>query len=827
MSDRPAWLTLAAEAVPLRDLVAHHLAFGVRESLETVHKSLTQQQHEYAAILDGQRVVGLCSRTHVGDRLGLRYGFALFSQAPIAEFLLEKFLVVRETQPMRTVLQAALLRAGEEFDKDVVLVGEDDTYLGMIPVQTLVRVQSQIVTDQLAKLQEQGESLRQSNLELQQNMTQLRDTQVGLQHSNRQLEESGRRFRALVENMHDLVWEIDEYGRYSYVSARSQHLLGYAPQELIGRSLFEIIRPDEVERVRTLFVDQPIAGMSFNAFECIFLHRDGRQLTVESSGEPIRNRAGHFGGYRGVARDVTERKRAAEAHQLLATAVEQSAEAIVVTDIRGAIQYVNPAFEEITGYLRSEVLGQNSRLLKSGRHDAEFYRQMWGVLTAGQVWSGHLINRKKDGTIYEEETTISPVRNAAGKVINYVAVKHDITHEATLEAQLRQSQKMEAIGRLAGGVAHDFNNRLTVITGYCALISQRAAADSGLRHYVEEVQQAAERSAGLTRQLLAFSRRQVLQPRVLNLNEVLHGMEGMLGRLIGEDIELVTDFAANLPSVKADAGQIEQVIMNLAVNARDAMPTGGQLVLSTAMVLQATDSFLLAEKTATAAAYCVVGVRDSGVGMTDQVKAHLFEPFFTTKGPGKGTGLGLATSYGIINQSHGHIRVASNPGKGTTFWIYLPAVAELSVNPGRESTAELPGGGSGTVLVVEDEPSLRELAEVVLTDGGFHVLTASNGAEGLQIVQAARTTVELVITDVIMPQMGGREMVEKIRRTNPDLKVMYISGYSYDTFDRSGEIDASIRFLEKPFTPKQLLSKVHEAFAIRSPAADQAATPIR
>ncbi len=381
---------------------------------------------------------------------------------------------------------------------------------------------------------------------------------------------------------------------------------------------------------------------------------------------------------------------------------------------------------------------------------------------------------------------------------------------ALVEEQLRQVQKMEAVGRLAGGVAHDFNNILTVITGYCDMLLRRTDSSDPLHKNVDEISKAASRASALTRQLLAFSRKQVLQPKVLELNGVVVGMQKMLCRLIGEDVELRTSFMEGLGSVKADPGQVEQVIMNLAVNARDAMPQGGVLTIETAnVVLTAAD--LADKRDIEPGNFVMLSVSDTGVGMTDAVKAHLFEPFFTTKGPGKGTGLGLATCYGIIRQSGGHINVSSEPDRGTTFRIYLPRVDESLVT--EQSVTEEPELPNGTevLLMVEDEAAVRELSALVLRECGYEVLEAGNGQEGLQVASAHhQSRISLVISDIIMPQMGGQEMVEQLRKSYPDMKVLFTSGYTDDALVSHGGLDRNVAFLEKPFSPKQLAKKVRQ-----------------
>jgi PAS domain S-box-containing protein len=403
--------------------------------------------------------------------------------------------------------------------------------------------------------------------------------------------------------------------------------------------------------------------------------------------------------------------------------------------------------------------------------------------------------------------------DAQGEPIKMFGTVQDITEAKAAEEalrhseeQLRQSQKMEAVGRLAGGIAHDFNNLLTVIGGYCALSLQKIDAAHPLQRSINEIQNAAQRASSLTSQLLAFSRKQVLQPRVLQLNEVVHGMEKMLRRLIGEDIELATNFDSALGNVKADPSQLEQVVMNLAVNARDAMPRGGKLTISTTNVTidQQTN---FRNRTLEIGEYVMLAISDNGMGMTEQVKEHLFEPFFTTKGLGKGTGLGLATCYGIICQSDGDIRVYSEPNRGTTFKIYLPRVDAMPEKVVAESTPALPGTES--ILVVEDDAAVRQLAVIILRETGYTVRESNNAFEALALIRK-NMSFDLVITDVIMPQMSGKQLYDEIKSQLPETRVLLMSGYTDDALAHHGVLDEGLSFLEKPFSPSQLARKVRE-----------------
>jgi nitrogen-specific signal transduction histidine kinase/CheY-like chemotaxis protein len=401
----------------------------------------------------------------------------------------------------------------------------------------------------------------------------------------------------------------------------------------------------------------------------------------------------------------------------------------------------------------------------------------------------------------------------------------DVTEKKELEHQFLQSQKMEAIGRLAGGVAHDFNNLLTVVSGYSDILLSRLSWNDPDREWIREIHKAGEQAAALTRQLLAFSRKQVLEPRVVNLNEVVADIERMLCRLIGEDVQLATAFAPRLRSVKVDPGQIEQVILNLAVNSRDAMPQGGKLTIETANVsgVQIADRRLQNEKTPGGGEslpgrslpichrdYVLLAVSDTGCGMRPEVLEHIFEPFFTTKAAGKGTGLGLATVYGIVQQSTGFIRVYSEPGWGTTFKIYFPAVESSTRSEESAFRVEAPLGGDETILVVEDDAAVRTLIRLALVSHGYTVLVAERGEEAIRLAGSHAGPIHLLVTDVVMPEMGGREAADRLTALRPGLKVLYVSGYTDDAVVRHGVLEAQAHFMQKPFAPSALVAKVRQ-----------------
>ena len=493
----------------------------------------------------------------------------------------------------------------------------------------------------------------------------------------------------------------------------------------------------------------------------------------------------------------------------LTTAIEQAEDMVVVTDAQGAIEYVNPAFERVTGYCRAEVLGKNPRLLKSGVQDDEFYRALWATVRGGKTWRGRLVNKRKDGSLYTQDSTMSRVLDADGEVASYVAVARDVTAALVLEAQFLQAQKMEAVGRLAGGVAHDFNNVLSVVLSYADMLIGDLKPDDPVRIDVEEIRRAGLRAAALTRQLLAFSRRQVLELKVLDLSDLLVGMEKMIARLLGADVAVTMLASHGLWKVKADRGQVEQIIMNLAVNARDAMPRGGKLTIETANVALDED-YASTHQDVLAGPYVQIAMSDTGTGMDQETLARIFEPFFTTKEAGKGTGLGLATVFGIVRQSGGHIWVYSEPGRGTPFKVYLPRFGGLAARPSLPLADLTSQRGSETILLVEDEDQVRVLTRTILRRHGYVVLEAPNGGEALLICEQHGAKIDLLLTDVVLPRMSGRQLAERLATIRPEMSVLYMSGYTDDAILLHGILDSGVAFLQKPLTPTSLTRKVRE-----------------
>jgi PAS domain S-box-containing protein len=562
-----------------------------------------------------------------------------------------------------------------------------------------------------------------------------------------------------------------------------------------------------IERVERAISGETTAPVDFQ----YDVHRSGRSGWASHTNAPLRNAKGDIIGVIETVRDITERKQAEEAlrfsEERYRSLFENMQEGyaycrmLMENDVFKDFVYlnVNAAFERLTGL--TNVVGKKVTEVIPGIRESnpELFEVYGRVASTGNP---ERFETYVDALgIWFSLSVYCPSRN------HFVAVFDNVTDRRKLEEQLRQSQKMEAVGRLAGGIAHDFNNLLLVINGYSEILLDRIGENLALRKEVEAILQAGNRAASLTRQLLAFSRRQVLQPTMLDLNGLVSNMEKMLRRLIGEDVELRAVLGPELGIVKADPGQIEQVILNLVVNARDAMPGGGRLTVETANVFLDGD-FSSKHPYAAIGPHVLLAVSDTGVGMSEDTQARLFEPFFTTKEKGKGTGLGLSTVYGIVHQSQGTIHVDSEVGKGTTVKICLPRV-EGAVETFSPVLLEAPKG-SETVLVVEDESSVRELIVRVLSEKGYRMLSAAEGNEGLRIAGNHREPIDLLLTDMVMPRMGGRELANRLEAARPGLKVLFMSGYTEDAVSHRGVLKVGLSYLQKPFTSDALVRKVRE-----------------
>jgi two-component system, cell cycle sensor histidine kinase and response regulator CckA len=509
---------------------------------------------------------------------------------------------------------------------------------------------------------------------------------------------------------------------------------------------------------------------------------------------------------RSIRNAESARLAAYEERTRLATAIEQAAEMIVITDREARIQYVNPAFERVSGYGKAEVIGRNPRLLQSGRQGRDFYEAMWTTLGAAETWRGTFLNQRKDGVAYEEEAVISPIRDADGNVVSYVGVGRDVTRERALERELAVAGRMEAVGQLAGGIAHDFNNSLTAITGYAELLRDEFASDPGALADVDEILRASRSAAGLVRQLLAFGRRQVLEPAGLGLDLLVGHLRPMLGGLLGPRVDFQVKVEGPLEPVFADPGQLEQILVNLAVNARDAMPNGGMFSIAMANVDIGPED--RRSDTMQPGRYVVLTAADTGSGMDEATRARVFEPFFTTKPVGQGTGLGLATTYGIVKQSGGYLVVDSELGVGTTFTMYLPQHAGPVVSRQSATASESPAGGHETVLVVEDDPAVRVIIRQSLERLGYSVLVSSDATDAMSKVAGESVHLPLLVTDIRLPGLDGPALAAQLRAERPGLRVLYVSGYAGDAMVQSGLLGPDDAFLAKPFSAADLARRV-------------------
>lgn len=620
------------------------------------------------------------------------------------------------------------------------------------------------------------------------------------------LRTSEARFRAFLDHATDAFFLHNEQGVIIDVNQQACESLGYTRVELIGMNPFDV--DPEMNLPFLIQLGARLAHGEIITFESRHRRKDGVVFPVE-----VRMRAFWENGRQfGVAlvQDITERKRAAQAliesHSLLKAVVDGTADSIFVKDRHGRYLMINAAGARSSKKTVEEMIGKDDTELFPPHIARELMERDRQIMTTGESQVFEEVE-VIEGVARTYLTTKSVYRDANGAISGLIGLAREITEFKRLEEQFRQAQKMEAVGRLAGGIAHDFNNLLTVINGYSQLISYRLQPEDPNRGRLAEIQKAGERAANLTRQLLAFSRKQVLQPQVVNLNILLGELLKLLRRLIGEDVEVMLTPTADLGLTKIDPGQFEQAIINLAVNARDAMPHGGQLKLTTAnVVLSATD---VAHHTDLPAGHYVsVTISDTGIGMTETIKARIFEPFFTTKGPGQGTGLGLAMVYGFVKQSGGHIEVASTVGHGATFKIYLPRTTE-----GTTLVQTLPDFGhvpigTETILLVEDEDAVRNLVRFVLQAGNYRVLEARDGQEAFRVAEQHQGPIHLLITDLVMPRMSGRHLAALLAQTRPTLAILFMSGYTDEMGRELETAKANVAFMQKPFNPTLLAHKV-------------------
>jgi PAS domain S-box-containing protein len=628
----------------------------------------------------------------------------------------------------------------------------------------------------------------------------------------RELVEREALFHLISENAADMIAVVDMDGKRIFNSLSYEKVLGYSPDELQAFSPFEQIHPDDRQLVKRAVEEAKCSGMG-KMLEYRLRHKNGTWLFLESTSSVIRNAKGEPEKLVIVNRDITERKRAEQALKRseadFRSMVLDAPYGIYRASLNGRFLQVNPALQKMLGYEQEQDLLGEDLATDIFRHNGEYERLTQLLTHTEEIKDVEMEWKRQDGTPITVRCSGRRINDENGVPGYFEVFAEDVTEKRVLERQLRMAQKMEAIGRLSGGIAHDFNNLLGVIIGYSRVLKRELGANNPLCEHALEVEKAGQRAAALTKQLLAFSRQQVLTPTVLSFNTLATDMEGMLRRLLGEDIEVSLELSPELGSVKADQSQIEQVIMNLAVNARDAMPTGGKLRIQTANV-ELDQTYARNHAGSKPGRYVLLSVTDTGIGMDAGTLTHIFEPFFTTKERTQGTGLGLATVYGIVKQSNGYIWVESEPSKGASFQIYLPRHADKLAADEQKLDSGERLRGSETVLLVEDAAPLRKLAQTFLEAGGFRVFSAGSGEEALEVAARYGGTFDLLLTDVVMPGMNGRVLAEHLLPREPGMKVLYMSGYTDSFIAGHGVLEQGTHLLHKPFTEEVLIGKARE-----------------
>jgi PAS domain S-box-containing protein len=638
--------------------------------------------------------------------------------------------------------------------------------------------------------------------------------------ARREALEQEEQLRSTSDLLPLLMWMSGPDGGRSFFSRHWLTFTCCEAAQLMGNGWLQRVHPEDRERC-AVALQHALSRREPFTLEYRLSHFSGEYRWVFDRGWPRVHRTGVFLGYAGSTLDISERKAMEEEQARLTGILEATPDLVCTASLDGTIRFLNRAGRALLGLGDTEPLN-GLRLSDCHPPWAQCVIDLDGLPAALDQghWSAETAVLTRQGKEIPVWQVLVAHKGPDGQSCYLSTVARDLTAHKRLEHQFRQAQKMEAVGRLAAGVAHDFNNLLTIIGGYSALLLHNPNRADGGRSYLEQIQQAGERASTLVRQLLAFSRKQVQRLEVVDVNNLLLHMEKMLRRLIGEDVQLTTALAPDLGPVRADPSQLEQVVMNLAVNARDAMPTGGRLTIETRNV-DLDDSYCHARPEVKAGRYIQVSVTDTGCGMTADVKSHVFEPFFTTKEPGQGTGLGLATVYGVVKQSNGYVYVYSETGRGTAFKIYLPRISEAVKAPNSAPPSRSPyPAGTETVLIAEDMAEVRHLTRATLVQRGYTVLEAANGEEALAQAAAHPGPIHLLLTDVVMPGMGGRELADRLQAARPGVKVLYVSGYPDDAVVRHGLLTAQVHFLQKPFSPLVLLRKVREVADTQANAAD-------
>jgi two-component system NtrC family sensor kinase len=628
----------------------------------------------------------------------------------------------------------------------------------------------------------------------------------------RAFNESERRFHDLLATVKLIAMTLDVRGNITFCNDYLLSLTGWDRSEIMGRSWFEIFIPDDLQNeMKRVFLDGIKSDSFPSHYENPIKTRQGERRLILWNNTLLRFAGGNISGSASIGEDITERRRAEEelrkSEKKYKGLFDSTLDGVYQVDAEGKFIMINTAGAGIFGYENpGDIIGRD--VLKYWRNPEDRDALIKKLRLRKSVSAYPIAARTKDGNPIEVESSSRIIEDEEGNFKGIEGVLRDVTERRTLENQLRQAQKMEAVGQLAGGIAHDFNNILSVIIGYGHLLHGSMSVDDPMRVSVEQILESAESATEVTHSLLAFSRKQLMKPKPLNINDTMKRFEKLFSRLIGEDIEIRTSFTEEDVIVMADGGQIEQVLMNLATNARDAMPRGGRFALSTEIV-DLDDTFVRAHGYGKPGIYAVISVSDTGVGMGKETIAKIFEPFFTTKEPGKGTGLGLAMVYGIVKQHDGYITCYSEPGQGTIFRIYLP-VLKMRYETPETTHVQLLKGGTETILVAEDDEKLRKLFEIILAGNGYKVILAVDGEDAVSKFMKNGDDIQLVMLDMIMPKKNGKEAYEEIKRIRSGIKVLFASGYTADKAGGEWMQEEGVEMISKPVSPKDLLRRVRE-----------------
>ncbi len=710
----------------------------------------------------------------------------IMATAIFAAFLLSVKLQLSISQPILSLV------------KGVKRVSENKDY--SVRVEEQSQEEFAILTSAFNKMLTQ---IQERTRELQIEIAERKQTEEELVSSQKQ-------FVAVLDTVGEGIVTIDSKGIVIMVNRELCNIFGFSQKDIIGENL-QMLIPEKYREKHSeglkRYIETNKSKILGQLLELEGLKSDGSTFPLETCITETRIGKNLF--FTAALRDITERKKTEEDLIRLMTAIEQAAEAVVIANINATIQYVNPAFTRITGYTKEEVIGKSPLILKSGKQTSTFYKELWSKITHGEVWKGHFINRKKDGTLYEEDATISSVKDASGKIVNYVAVKRDVTYEVSLANQLRHAQKMEAIGMLAGGIAHDFNNLLGGIMGYANLIKLKTLNDESILKAAETIENASKRAAELTQQLLGFARMGKYENVVVDIHDIILDVIAFLKRTIDKKIVVIHKFCSEPATILGDQNQMHQVILNLSINASDAMPSGGKLIFSTD-VIQADEEYCKTYTDLSPGKYLSLSVTDTGHGIPKNIQGRIFEPFFTTKEIGKGTGMGLAMIYGIVKNHNGLIHVNSEVKKGATFKLYFPLYMGSSEKK-IESKENGPTKGHGRILLVDDEELLRNSVADILNHLGYEVVTAFDGQDAVEYYQKFGKDVDLVIMDLTMPRLNGAESFKVIKEINPDVKVILSTGYSPTDKTQKMLNAGVVGFIQKPYIARQLSKVIAKA----------------